>query len=112
MSKKLSVVVVLLLIITNIVVIYCYYNGEKKIDTTNVDSLLIANDSLNTVNELLNNKVDSLLIEIGKVDSIIVEINNTYEKDSNNIINHLFFYFFSSLYSLFITILFYILVMS
>lgn len=89
MSKKLSLVVALLLIITNIVVIYCYYNGEKKIDTTNVDSLLIANDSLNTVNELLNNKVDSLLIEISKVDSIIVEINNTYEKDSNNIVNHL-----------------------
>lgn len=87
MSKKLALAVVLLLVITNIVVIYCYYNGEKKIDTTNVDSLLIINDSLNTVNELLNNKVDSLLIEISKVDSIIVEINNTYEKDSNNIIN-------------------------
>ena len=56
MNKKLSIVVILLLVITNIVVIYCYYNGEKKIDTTNVDSLLIINDSLNTVNELLNNK--------------------------------------------------------
>ena len=87
MNKKLSIVVILLLVITNIVVIYCYYNGEKKIDTTNIDSLLIINDSLNTINRSLNNKVDSLLIEINKVDSVIVEINNTYEKDSSNIIN-------------------------
>ena len=87
MSKKLSVVVILLLVITNIVIIYCYYNTGKESNLTNIDSLLIINDSLDTANQLLNNKVDSLLIEISKVDSIIVEINNTYEKDSSNIIN-------------------------
>ena len=89
MSKKLSLVVALLLVITNIVVIYCYYNEGKKTDITNIDSLLIVNDSLDTANQLLNNKVDSLLIEISKIDSTIVEINNAYEKDSNNITNHL-----------------------
>lgn len=87
MSKKLSLVVALLLVITNIVVIYYYYNTGKESNLTNIDSLLIINDSLDTANQLLNNKVDSLLMEINKVDSVIVEINNTYEKDSSNIIN-------------------------
>ena len=89
MSKKLSLVVALLLVITNIVVIYCYYNTGKESNLTNIDSLLIINDSLDTANQLLNNKVDSLLMEINKIDSVIVEIDNTYEKDSNNIVNHL-----------------------
>ena len=63
-------------------------NREIK-NNVNFDLSDIENDKeyLECVAELLNNKVDSLLIEIGKVDSIIVEINNTYEKDSNNIIN-------------------------
>lgn len=87
MSRKLAILVVFLLVITNIVVIYCYYNEGKKTDITSIDSLLIINDSLDIANQLLNDKVDSLLIEISKVDSTIVEINNTYEKDSNNITN-------------------------
>lgn len=89
MSKKVAYIIIALLVITNVVAIYCYYNSISREEAIQyqekIDSLYYSNDSLEIINQLLINKIDSLSREIGTVDSVIVEIDHWYEKSLDSI---------------------------
>ena len=89
MSKKVAYIIIALLVITNVVAIYLYYYSISREEAIQyqekIDSLYYSNDSLEIINQLLINKIDSLSREIGTVDSVIVEIDHWYEKNLDSI---------------------------
>lgn len=90
--SKYQCIVCTLLVILNFAVIFSYYNwGKTSEDITSyrnqIELLKAQNDSLNFVSSQLTHKVDSLRGEIKDVDSVIVKVNNWYEKELVDITN-------------------------
>lgn len=82
--SKYQCIVCALLVILNFTVIFVYYNWERPVEDTyrnQIEQLKAQNDSLNFVSSQLTHKMDSLRGEIKDVDSVIVEVNNWYEKE-------------------------------
>lgn len=90
-SNKATLALCLLLVITNFVVIFSYYHWGTGEDTQpykdQIELLIKQNDSLKVVALDLTNKADSLRGEIKDADSVIIEIDNWYEKELVNITN-------------------------
>lgn len=87
MTNKFAYVIVILLIITNVITGYWCFKGQDTIQyQEKIDSLYFSNDSLETLNQVLRDKIDSLSKEINVVDSIIVEINHWYERSLDSIV--------------------------
>lgn len=89
MSKKLLIFSVILLVVTNIIVIYSSYSWSKDSEyyESKIDSLNRVNETLIIENKVLSNTIDSLSLEVNKTDSVIVEIDNWYEKNLDDLVS-------------------------
>lgn len=83
-----TTIIAVLLILLSVSILYFYYRDKDiPLEEIKIDSLKTANDSLSAVNSELMNKIDSLKKEVGKVDSIKIEIDHWYEKNLDSITN-------------------------
>lgn len=89
-ANKIAIIIAILLALTNGIIIYVYYNwGENSntsVEYNKIDSLKSKNDSLTKINNILLLKIGSLEKEISSVDSIIGNINKSYEEVRDSII--------------------------